>query len=153
MCQRFSMCKPIHTYVFAVRCIIFRRILLYLSEKPTKGFPKFFWWQEPHDGCTTPATAFALVHNSRLQECKELDSNSREKGEKCPSIHGQTTFPKPRLSAWHLKNEDSKGLIQLIISSKTKFSFVHTRFLEEKGKLLNFASIKWSGWWTVWFET
>ena len=49
--------------------------------------------------CTTPATAFALVHNSRLQECKELDSNSREKGEKCPSIHGQTTFPKPRLSA------------------------------------------------------
>ena len=42
MCQRFSMCVPIHTYVFAVRCIIFRRILLYLSEKPTKGFPKFF---------------------------------------------------------------------------------------------------------------
>jgi len=28
---------------------------------------------------------------------------------------------------------------------ETKFSFVRTRFLEEKGKLLNFASIKWSG--------
>ena len=74
MCQRFSMCKPIHTYVFAVRCIIFRRILLYLSEKPTKGFPKFFWCKEQHDGCTTAATAFALVHKVLTPGCRSARS-------------------------------------------------------------------------------
>ena len=41
VCQRFSMCEPIHTYVFAIGCIIFRRNLLHLSRKPSKGFPKF----------------------------------------------------------------------------------------------------------------
>ena len=38
----FSMCEPIHTYVFAIGCIIFRRNLLHLSRKPSKGFTEFF---------------------------------------------------------------------------------------------------------------
>ena len=60
VCQRFSMCVAIHTYVFAIGCIIFRRNLLDLSRKPSKGFLNFFWLQEQHDGCTTAATAFTM---------------------------------------------------------------------------------------------
>ena len=40
------MCKPIHTYVFAIGCIIFRRNLLDLSVKPSKGFTEIFLCQE-----------------------------------------------------------------------------------------------------------
>ena len=72
MCQRFSMCKPIHTYVFAIGCIIFRRNLLYLSRKPSKGFPEFFWWQEPHDGCTTRATAFTMNPKRLSPGCRSV---------------------------------------------------------------------------------
>ena len=72
MCQRFSMCVPIHTYVFAVRCIIFRRNLLHLSRKSSKGFPNFFWWQEPHDGCTTRATAFTMNPKRLSPGCRSV---------------------------------------------------------------------------------
>ena len=46
MYRYIRMCLPIHTYVFAVRCIIFRRNLLDLSVKPSKGFTEIFLCQE-----------------------------------------------------------------------------------------------------------
>ena len=75
MCQRFSMCKPIHTYVFAIGCIIFRRNLLHLSRKPSKGFPIFFGvtgatrWL--HHCCHRFHDESQMV-KSRLQECKQM---------------------------------------------------------------------------------
>ena len=75
MCQRFSMCVPIHTYVFAIGCIIFRRNLLYLSRKPSKGFLKSFLvagatrWL--HHSCHRFHDESQTV-KSRLQECKQM---------------------------------------------------------------------------------
>ena len=72
MCQRFSMCKPMHIDVFAIGCIIFRRNLLDLSVKPSKGFSEIFGWQEPHDGCTTRATAFTMNPKRLSRGCRSV---------------------------------------------------------------------------------
>ena len=110
MCQRFSMCKPIHTYVLAVRCIIFRRNLLYLSRKPSKGFPKFFWLQEPHDGCTTAATAFTMNPKRLSRGCRSVSRWLKFcVGKDFFSIYTQSVWP-----LWHKcrhlwKNFDGMG--------------------------------------------
>ena len=74
VCQRFSMCVAIHTYVFAVRCIIFQRNLLDLSVKPSKGFTEFFCagttrWL--HHSCHRFHDESQTV-KSWLQECKQM---------------------------------------------------------------------------------
>ena len=75
VCQRFSMCEPIHTYLFAIGCIIFRRNLLDLSGKPSKGFLKFFFvagaTRRLHHCCHRFHDESQTV-KSRLQECKQM---------------------------------------------------------------------------------
>ena len=67
MCQRFSMCKPIHTYVFAIGCIIFRRNLLKVSRN-FFGAGTTRWL---HHSCHRFRDESQTV-KSRLQECKQM---------------------------------------------------------------------------------